>query len=128
MPNANLVLQKTTITGGNDSIVIVKDLGDIPGGRTLDVTGVAAGTTVIKAGHTIIEKDGVMKPMPVNSGGTAYASLPSNHNYVGVLKNSIPVSDPRAAILTFGQVNQAACPYPVTDAMKSALKNIQWLY
>lgn len=128
MPSANLVKEKMTITGGNDSIVIVNDLGDIPGGRTLDVTNVAEGTTVLKAGHIIIEKDGVMKPMPLNSGGTAYASLPSNHNYVGVLKNSIPVSDPRAAIMTMGQVNQAACPFAIPSGAKSALVNIQWLY
>lgn len=129
MPQANLNREQYEINDGLDSIVVVNCLGDIPGGRTLDVSDVAPGTTVIKAGHTIIASNkGVMKPMPLNAGGTAYGSLPANHSYVGVLKASVSVKDPRAAILTIGQVNQKACPYEVTSAMKSALTHIQWLY
>lgn len=129
MPQADLIREKIEVEDGLESIVIVNALGDIPGGRTLDVTDVAAGTTVIKAGHIIIASNkGVMKPMPLNGGGTAYGSLPANHTYVGVLKATVTVKDPRAAIVTMGQVNQAACPFTVTDAMKTALKNIQFLY
>ncbi|MBQ3679812.1 MAG: hypothetical protein IJP79_07270 [Paludibacteraceae bacterium] len=129
MPQANLIREQIEVEDGLESIVIVNALGDIPGGRTLDVTDVAAGTTVIKAGHIIIASNkGVMKPMPLNGGGTAYGSLPANHTYVGVLKATVTVKDPRAAIVTMGQVNQAACPFTVTDAMKTALKNIQFLY
>lgn len=124
MPESNLTKDVTQITGGNDDIVIVNALGDIPGGRTLDVTGF---TGVIKAGHIIIKSNtGVHKPMPVS--GTSYDSLPANHSYVGVLKATIPVSDPRAAIVTMGQINQAACPYEVTSDMKTALKHIEFLY
>lgn len=129
MPQANLNREQYEINDGLDSIVVVNCLGDIPGGRTLDVSDVASGTTVIKAGHIIIASNkGVMKPMPLIAGGTAYGSLPANHSYVGVLKASVSVKDPRAAILTIGQVNQKACPYEVTSAMKSALTHIQWLY
>ena len=129
MPQADLIREKIEVEDGLESIVIVNALGDIPGGRTLDVTDVATGTTVIKAGHIIIASNkGVMKPMPLNAGGTAYGSLPANHTYVGVLKATVTVKDPRAAIVTMGQVNQAACPFTVTDAMKTALKNIQFLY
>lgn len=129
MPQANLIREQYEIEDGLESIVIVNCLGDIPGGRTLDVSGVASGTTVIKSGHMLIASNkGVVKPMPLNSGGTAYGSLPANHSYLGVLKATVSVKDPRAAILTMGQVNQKACPYTVTDAMKSALPNIQWLY
>lgn len=129
MPQANLIRENHEIEDGLESIVIVNCLGDIPGGRTLDVSGVAAGTTVIKSGHILIASNkGVVKPMPLNEAGTEYGSLPSNHSYLGVLKATVTVKDPRAAILTMGQVNQAACPYPVTSAMKSALPNIQWLY
>lgn len=129
MPQANLIREQYEIEDGLESIVIVNCLGDIPGGRTLDVSGVASGTTVIKSGHMLIASNkGVVKPMPLNSGGTAYGSLPANHSYLGVLKATVSVKDPRAAILTMGQVNQKACPYKVTDAMKSALPNIQWLY
>lgn len=129
MPYADLIREQQEIQDGLESIVIVNCLGDIPGGRTLDVSGVANGTTVIKSGHILIASDkGVVKPMPLNSGGNAYGSLPASHSYLGVLKATVSVKDPRAAILTMGQVNQAACPFPVTNAMKTALPNIQWLY
>lgn len=124
MPESNLTKEVTQISGGNDEIVIVNAPGDIPGGRTLDVTGF---TGVIKAGHIIIkDSNGVHKPMPVS--GSSYGNLPSNHSYVGVLKATIPVSDPRAAIVTIGQINAAASPYPVTDGIKSGLKHIEFLY
>lgn len=129
MPQANLNRDQYQIEDGLDSIVIVNSLGDIPGGRTLDVSGLPAGTTAIKAGHIIIASNkGVAKPMPLNAGGTAYGSLPANHSYLGVLKATVSVKDPRAAILTMGQVNQKACPFEVTSAMKTAMPNIQWLY
>lgn len=129
MPQANLLREQNEINDGLDSIVIVNCLGDIPGGRTLDVSGLPDTMKVIKSGHIIIASNkGVAKPMPLNGEGTAYGSLPANHTYLGVLKSSITVKDPRAAILTMGQVNQAACPYAVTSDMKTALKNIQWLY
>lgn len=129
MPQANLIRDKFEIEDGLDSIVIVNCLGDIPGGRTLDLTGWPETLKVVKAGHILIASNkGVVKPMPLNSGGTAYGSLPANHSYLGVLKATVSVNDPRAAIMTIGQVNQQACPYTVTSAMKTALPNIQWLY
>lgn len=128
MPTANLIRENIGVNDGLESIVIVNCLGDIPGGRTLDVSNVAEGTTVLKAGHIIISADatGVCKPMPVS--GTSYDSLPASHSYVGVLKASITVADPRAAIMTMGQVNQSACPYSIPDGAKSALTHIEWLY
>lgn len=121
---ANLVKEQNQISDGNDSIVIVNALGDIPGGRTLDMTGF----TSIKGGHIIIEVSGIYKPMPVNAGGTAYGSLPSGGNYVGVNRYSVTATDPRAGIVTVGQVNAAAMPYAVTSAMKTALPRIEFLY
>lgn len=112
------------IDNSNDSIVIVKALGDIPGGRTLDMTGF----TSIKGGHIIIEVAGIYKPMPLNSGGTAYGSLPTGGNYVGVNRYSVTAADPRAAIVTVGQVNAAAMPYAVTSDIISALSHIEFLY
>lgn len=129
MATANLIKESYEVNDGQDSIVIVNCLGDIPGGRALDVSNLPDTMTVIKAGHLIIVSNtNVYKAMPLNGGGTAYASLPSNHSYVGVLKASISVKDPRAAIMTVGQVNQAACPFTVPDGAKSALTHIQWLY
>lgn len=127
MAQANLNRDEVVVDDGNDSIVIVNDLGDIPGGRTLDVSSVASGTKEIRAGHIIITKaNGEYAPLGVSEG--AYASLSSGEAYAGVLKHSVTVEDPRAAILTIGQVNAAASPYPVTDTIKSGLPRIQFLY
>ncbi len=128
MATTNLNRDTQVIQDGLDSIVIVNALGDIPGGRTLNVNDVASDVTVIKAGHIIIAKDNDYKPMPVAESGTAYGTLPSGYEYVGVLKSSVSVKDAQAAILTMGQVNAAASPYPVTSDMKTALSHIQFLY
>lgn len=128
MTVANLNKASIEVNDGLDSIVIVKDLTDVPGGRTLDVSGVAANIEVIKSGHILIidTKTKTVKPLGVSSG--AYQSLPSGHSYHGVLKASVLKKDPRAAILTAGQVNAAASPYPVTEAIEKALPRIEFLY
>lgn len=128
MPQADLNKETIVVSDGVDSIVIVKSLADIPGGRTLDVSGVDKDAKFIRAGHIIIKNDTtkVFSPLGVSEG--AYVSLPSGHSYAGVLKASVLVKDPRAAILTMGQVNAAASPYPVTSAIKNGLRNIQFLY
>ena len=128
MPTANLNRKSIEVNDGLDSIVIVKDLGDIPGGRSLDVSGVAADVEILRAGHILVKNDTTkaVSPLGVNEG--AYVALPSGHSYLGVLKASIAVKDARAAILTVGQVNAAASPYPVTADIKAGLPNIQFLY
>lgn len=124
---ANLNREKLTIDDGNDSIVIVKGLGYIPGGRTLDVSDLSSDVKVIRAGHILIkDTDGEHKPLGVTSG--AYNALTSGQSYAGVLAHSVTVSDPRAAILTIGQVNAAASPYPITDTIKNGLPRIEFLY
>lgn len=67
---ADLANQGAGYDTGNDSIVIVKVLEAIPGGKTLDVTGFTP--DVIPAGHLIIEETstGVLKPMPISGAGT----------------------------------------------------------
>lgn len=126
---SNLGRKTHEINDTLDSIVIVNALGDVPGGRTLDVSGVAEGTTVIAAGHVIVKTaDGAYKPLGVT--GTAYAAIASGETAVGILKASVLVSDPRAAIMTIGQVNSAAAAKavgaPYTDAIKTALSHIQF--
>lgn len=128
MPTANLNRKSIEVNDGLDSIVIVKDLGDIPGGRSLDVSGVASDVEYLRSGHILVMNDTTKAVSPLGVSGSAYATLPSGHSYLGVLKASIPVKDARAAILTIGQVNAAASPYPVTDAIKAGLPNIQFLY
>ena len=126
-PTANLNRNKEFVDDGNDSIVIVNDLGDIPGGRTLDVSGFSPFVRHFRAGHIIIQlQNGEYAPMPLD--GMAYDSLPSNATYVGVLKHSVTYDDPRAAIMTMGQVNAAACPFPIDSDIAEGMPNIQFLY
>lgn len=110
---------------GNDSIVIVRDLGDIPGGRSLDVTEVTE--DVIRAGHILISNDTTKEVKPLGVSGSAYSAKPSGWSYIGVLKHSVLKTDARAAILTIGQVNAAACPYPITADIKVGLSHIQFI-
>ncbi len=128
MATTNLNRDVHEIQSGLDCVVVIKAFADIPGGRSLNVDDVAADVTALKAGHVIVAKDEDYKPMPVATDGASYGTLPTGYSYVGVLKNSIPVKDARAAIVTAGQVNAAASPYPVTSAMKTALSHIQFLY
>ena len=130
MATSNLGRKTKEINDSLDSIVIVNALGDIPGGRTLDVSDVPSGTTVIAAGHVIVKTAaGKHKPLGVTNG--AYATLAEGESYAGILKASVLVSDPRAAILTIGQVNAAAAKNavgaPYTDAIKSGLSHSQFL-
>lgn len=128
MPTANLKRDSFEVNDGLDSIVIVKDLGDIPGGRTLDVSGVAQGTEFIRSGHILVCNDKTKVVSPLGVADNAYVNLPEGHSYLGVLKATVPVKDARAAILTIGQVNAAASPYPVTPAIKAGLPRIEFLY
>ena len=106
MPQANLSRTPETIDTSADSVVIALLLEDLPGGRTLDVTGVT--DEVIKAGHVIIEETAteVLKPLGVTDG--AYDALPAGHTYKGVLVGSIPTARPMASIMVRGRVNPAA--------------------
>lgn len=104
--------------GGFDSIVIVKHGADIPGGRTLDVTGFPL--NVIKASHVVItDGKGVYKPFPVkqkmNSATPVvdtegnpvyeYGSLPETFSICGMVYRSVLKSAPAVSILTQGIVN-----------------------
>lgn len=126
MSVVNLNKENTTYGDSNDAIVIVTALGDIPGGRALDVTEVTE--DVIYAGHILVINDTTKEVKPLGVSGDAYVSLPSGHSYLGVLKHSVLKEDARAAILTIGQVNAAACPYPITAAIKTGLPRIEFLY
>ena len=115
---------------GKDNIVIINALTDIPGGRTLDVSGLPSGMKVLQAGHIIVKttSTGVYKPLGLTGTPLAYDSKDAGDEFVGVLKASVLVSDPRAAIVTSGQINAAASPYTVTDTIKNGLPLIQFLY
>ena len=124
---ANLATQGAGYDTGNDTIVIVKVLEAIPGGKTLDVTGFSP--EVIPAGHLIIEETstGVLKPMPVS--GAAYTALPASHTYKGVLISTILTAKPFAGILVRGTVNKNASFYTIASvltAVKTALPLIRF--
>ena len=116
---ANLANEMEVLKSGMDSIVIRHYVAGIIGGCTLDVTGF--NESVIKAGHIVIRDTNTdtYKPMPVS--GNAYSSLPSNHEYVGVVVCSKPTSEPLVGIMYDGEVNDVASPYPI-DGIKEALK------
>ena len=103
---------------GNDTIVIVKMLEAIPGGKTLDVTSYTP--DVIPAGHLIIKENstGVLKPMPIS--GTAYAALPASHTYEGILISTILKSKPFAGIMVRGTVNKEASFYAIASILAAA--------
>ena len=128
---ANLVDESKTVIAGLDSVVIRQYKGGITGGRTLDMTGFD--DTAVKAGHLVIrvlDEDGknyTYKPMPVS--GTAYDSLPANHEYCGVVVASKPADYPMVGIMDDGRVNDEAMPYQFADAtqraaVKAALPNL----
>ena len=112
---ANLATQSNGYDTGNDTIVIVKVLEAIPGGKTLDVTGFTP--DVIPAGHLIIEETstGVLKPMPIS--GTAYGALPASHTYKGVLISTILTAKPFAGIMVRGTVNKNASFYTIASVL-----------
>lgn len=105
MPTADLSRSFSVDTSG-DSVVIQEQLEVIPGGRTLDVTGVTA--EALKAGHVLIEETatGNIKPLGITSG--AYVTLPTGHTYKGILYTTILTAKPLASILVRGTVNEEA--------------------
>lgn len=126
MATINLNKDEYLLDDGNEGKVIVVNLADIPGGRALDVSNWDA--DIIKVGHIIKHNKvtGEFAPLGVSSG--SYASLGENEEYAGVLKHSVEKSKPAAAILTMGQVNAAACPYPITSTIAAGLPQIKFLY
>jgi hypothetical protein len=88
----NLVKTTQKILDGNDSIVIRKYIDGIEGGRALDMTDFVAvtGSSILHAGHVIITKDGVYKPMPVEKSTT---TVPQHYEYTPKENVSNPYSE-----------------------------------
>jgi len=122
----NLANEPIHVDTSLDSITIRNDLAGIIGGASLDVTGFAP--EVIKAGHVVIKETatGFYKPMPINTSGDAYATLPSGHTIEGVVRCSVPKSKAMVGIMYNGEVNEATSPYPVTTAIRGALTLIKF--
>lgn len=114
------------VDDGNESKVIIRDLADIPGGRALNMEGFDA--DVVRAGHIIKRTIATDSYAPLGVSGEAYVEVAEGEELVGTLKVSVTKERPAAAIMTMGQVNAAASPYPVTEAIKTALPQIKFLY
>ena len=103
-------------------------MGDIAGGRTLDVTGF---TDVIYAGHPIIKDDStpaIYKPFPLNGINDGYGTLPANHTYAGILKASILKANPPQDFnqrKSKPQCNAIRC-HSILAALKTALPLIDF--
>lgn len=116
--------------GGFDSIIIVRDLGDIPCGVTLDVSDFEE--NVVKSGHVLIQnkETKAVKPLAISEG--AYASLGEGYEYYGILKASVLKSCPMAAVLRIGTVNAAAAANFVgaeyDSDIKAGLSHIDFIY
>jgi hypothetical protein len=131
---ANLNQEGMRIDSANDSIVIRNYGAGIKGGRTLDMSDFPSDLKCIRAGHIVIRStvdETLYKPMPVAAGGQAYASLPANYEYVGVVVATKPVDYPLVGIMYAGEVNDVASPYPVTSikaALKTALPGLVFMH
>lgn len=117
---AEMTNESTSFLDGMDGVVIRREGGSIIGGRTLDMTGFP--DKVIRAGHIIIHETDTDKWKPLGVKDGAYDALPEGHTYEGVMKASRPADKPFASIMYEGEVNDIASLYPVTDAIKAALK------
>lgn len=113
-------VQTMKVDSSLDTITIRQYIGGLTGGRALDYTNF--NDDVIKAGHIIVkeEVDGetVYSPMEVEDG--AYKAL-GTKSYAGVVVAS-KCKGEAVAIMDNGRVNDESVPYPITDAMKTALK------
>jgi hypothetical protein len=123
MAQTNLNNENLRVGNGLDSVVIVKHLEGIPGGRSLNAEGFAP--TVIHAGHIVIKDENEEYfPMPVD--GKDYADLPADHTIVGVVVASVLTSKAMVGIMVRGSVNKEASPYPVTAEIETALPLIRF--
>lgn len=109
----------------NDDVVIPKYTSGITGGRVLDVSSFEG--SYVKAGHVIItDGKGVYKPLGVTGG--KYTSVPAGSSICGVLYRTVLAAKPWASIMTGGQLNTAAAPYPITEVetdFKAALPLVE---
>lgn len=102
-PYADLVTRREEYGNGNQSTFIVKELADIPGGVTIDVEeGGWSSHKVIPAGTGVMYVDG--KYVCTNDSA-------DSDSIIGFVKHDMLTSDPRAAVITMGEINYARLPF-----------------
>lgn len=100
----------------DDSIIIVQNDYDIPGGKVLDTTGFS--DTYIVAGHGVIQEDGTDNYKPLPAGNDA--AIPVGHTAVGVVIATVLTSKPAVGVMQHGVVNNAATKYSLSAAFQAA--------
>ena len=105
----------------NDPIVIRADFRGIEGGKVLDVDDYAE--EFIRAGQLIIrekdKEDPEYKPLGVENG--SYKALPEGYEFAGICRATVSKKEPFVGIMTWGEVNDIASPYPISSALKTTL-------
>ena len=89
-----------------------------------------------KADGTVVYLSGTAATGTASSEKTYYTKDTTNKTsveddnvaFVGVLKQTITTAKPLGAVTTIGEINAAACPYSVTDAIVAKLPHINFLY
>jgi hypothetical protein len=133
--NKGLAYRETQVGGELDDVLVIKTVAMLPGGMSLDISDytVTNDAQTIPGGWLLIQNttDKSIKPLPQSTAGT-WDALPDGYVYLGILRNTVSLVDPRAAILVNGVVNGAALENatgaPLTDAIKTALPHLQFLY
>lgn len=114
-------LTPETIDTEKDSIVEMEYQYGRPGGASLDLTGYPF--KVVPAGLVLIkDSNDNVKPLPVNTEGTAYEALPANHTYEGIVRASKASALPMVGITWKGTINEKVCPLPIPQAVKDHFK------
>lgn len=121
---ANLDNDGVQVNTEKDNVIIQKVLETVRGGRTLETTGWPF--DVLSSGLCLIEEIAtkIVKPMPLNSGKTAYAALPAGYRYFAIQIQSVLTKKPFVGCLKRGAVNEVAAPYAFTTDMKTAFNLI----
>lgn len=127
MAQASLNKQAHEIFSPTAGLCVIKVFADIRGGKTLDVSSYSPTDLTIKEGHVIIEETSTGELKPLNVASNAYVALPVGHTYRGVLTADILKAMPMAGITISAIVNDALAPYPISDAIKAVLGNINFI-
>lgn len=125
MATVTIGLDQVNVIDGLDAIVNCKVTADLPGGAFLNAQEWQE--PVLKAGHIIIRNNTTKECSPLDVSSGSYVALPDGYSYLGTLRKSIKTNNPQAAVVLEGVLNEAACPYSVPSAFKSAIPAIRFI-